>query len=758
MHTFIYRRFSGIVVLALLFALRLNAGITVSGTVRDSVSRLPVTDVIISVEGTSSVAFTNVLGHYQLSGLQTGKAQLRVSHLGYNVRSFQLELKEGDMLKLDVNMVAGAIRLNEISITQTRDIGRSLQAINQVDRELRPTNSAQDLLRLVPGLFIAQHAGGGKAEQLFLRGFDIDHGTDFAVAIDGMPVNMVSHAHGQGYADFHFVIPETVDKLEVNKGTYTAQNGNFATSGAGDFTTKNSVNSELRVEYGRFDTRRGLALVNLGDIQSLFPEHKANAYLAAEYVYSDSYFESPQHFNRINVFGKYTAQLGQRNFLSVSGSTFTSSWDASGQIPDRAVREGIITRFGSIDPTEGGSTSRTNANVRLTTVLNQNTILRTQAFYSYYTFDLYSNFTFFLNDSINGDGIRQIEHGRNTAGASSVIEHEGKIGNFNSKSAAGLGTRYDNGQISLYKAVKRTITDTIADGKINEQQIYAWLDETIRLTEKWSVNAALRTDLFLFGYDNYLADTAEGRKNRMRVSPKLNLFYAPGKNVQLYVKSGFGFHSNDSRSVVSGTAGESLPRAFGYETGSTFKLTPKLLMNISLWGLELENELVFVGDEGIVEISGATRRLGTDAALRWELTPNLFLDADLNYSYGRFLDLPQGENFIPLAPRITSTGGISWKGAKGFNAAVRYRAIDTRPANEANTVQAQGYFLVDVVANYSYRKFVVGFSIENLLNSEWNEAQFDTESRLQNETESVSELHYTPGTPFFVKGSIGWRF
>jgi hypothetical protein len=136
----------------------------------------------------------------------------------------------------------------------------------------------------------------------------------------------------------------------------------------------------------------------------------------------------------------------------------------------------------------------------------------------------------------------------------------------------------------------------------------------------------------------------------------------------------------------------------------------------------------------------------------------LFLDADLNYSYGRFLDLPQGENFIPLAPRTTSTGGISWKGAKGFNAAVRYRAIDTRPANEANTVQAQGYFLVDVVANYTYRKFVVGFSIENLLNSEWNEAQFDTESRLQNETESVSELHYTPGTPFFVKGSIGWRF
>jgi hypothetical protein len=182
------------------------------------------------------------------------------------------------------------------------------------------------------------------------------------------------------------------------------------------------------------------------------------------------------------------------------------------------------------------------------------------------------------------------------------------------------------------------------------------------------------------------------------------------------------------------------------------------LFNVALWGLELANELVFVGDEGVVEISGATRRLGTDLAVRCEVLPNLFADADLNYSYGRFVDLPEGENFIPLAPRITSTGGLTWKSETGLRATLRYRSVDARPANEANTVVAQGYFLIDAVAVYRFRHLELGFSIENLLNVDWNEAQFDTESRLRNETQAVSELHYTPGTPFFIRGSVAWRF
>ena len=204
--------------------------------------------------------------------------------------------------RLTVALPGAVLRLSEVSVSQPQDPNQSLAAISRIDQVLRPLNSAQDLLRLVPGLFIAQHAGGGKAEQIFLRGFDCDHGTDFAVSIDGLPVNMVSHAHGQGYADFHFVIPETVAQLKVYKGPYTARFGDFATAGAGEFLTKTRLeHSQVKVELGQFDTRRALVLLDLlgggnGGARHLLSKRPESAYVAAEYYFTNSYFDAAQHF------------------------------------------------------------------------------------------------------------------------------------------------------------------------------------------------------------------------------------------------------------------------------------------------------------------------------------------------------------------------------------------------------------------------------------------------------------------------------
>ncbi|PBQ30427.1 TonB-dependent receptor [Sphingobacteriaceae bacterium] len=654
----------------------------------------------------------------------------------------------------------GTIKLSEVVISDSKNNQAASEIISGIDRQLRPTNSAQDLLRLVPGLFIAQHAGGGKAEQIFLRGFDSDHGTDFSVNIDGMPVNMVSHAHGQGYADFHFVIPETVDKLKVFKGTYNAAIGDFATSGAGEFSTKNSLEKSLvKLEAGQFDTYRALVMLDLLKGKHLFTKNNPeNFYIAGEYNFSNAYFEQKQHFYRYNIFTKYSAQINSKNFLSFSGSTFNSGWDASGQIPQRAVSDGAISRFGSIDPTEGGNTNRTNANLMLTTSLKNGAILKNQAFYAYYQFNLYSNFTFFLNDSVNGDQINQRENGRSVYGYKTTYEQNSKLGSKNLKTLIGLGTRIDAGVISLTHSVKRTIIDTFSIGRLYQQNASAYIDETLELTPKLSVNAGVRFDYFDFKFTNLKYDSLSGRKQVPKVSPKLNLYYNLTSAVQLYVHGGIGFHSNDARSVVINATEHSLPTALGYEAGSTFKIGKSIVVNAALWGLDLQNELVYVGDEAVVEINGATRRLGADLSLRWQLTETLFLDGDINYSYGRFVNLPEGENRIPLAPTLTSTGGLSYKRAKGFNASLRYRYIDSRPANETNTVTALGYFLLDAVVNYTTPKYQVGLTAENLLNTEWNQAQFDTESRLKGETQSVNELHYTPGTPFFLKGSIALFF
>ena len=654
---------------------------------------------------------------------------------------------------------AKIIDLKEVIISDSKNNAHGSEIISQIDQQLRPTNSAQDLLKLVPGLFIAQHAGGGKAEQIFLRGFDCDHGTDFSVNIDGMPVNMVSHAHGQGYADFHFVIPETVDKLKVYKGTYNAAYGDFATSGAGEFSTKNNIGkSMIKLEGGQFDTYRAMGMIDLLRGNHLLTKNNENFYVAGEYYYGNSFLENKQHFSRYNIFSKYTAQFGSHNFLSFSGSTFRSGWDASGQIPTRAVNDGLISRFGSIDPTEGGQTSRTNFNLSLITSLKNGGIIKNQAFYSYYDFNLYSNFTFFLHDSVNGDQINQTESGRNIYGYKFSYEKSSILAGKTLKTVIGAGTRIDDGIVMLRHSVKRMVLDTISAGHLTQQNASAYIDETLYLTDKFSINTSLRFDYFDFSFHNFKYDSLSGRKQVPKVSPKLNLYYDATENVQLFVHAGYGFHSNDARSVVLKTNGNNLPTAFGYEAGSTFKLSKRIIINAALWGLDLQNELVYVGDEAIVEITGATRRLGADLSSRFQITDHFFADVDINYNHGRYINLPKGQNYIPLAPSLTSTGGFSYKREKGLNASIRYRYLNTRPANNDNSVQAIGYFLLDAVINYTMPRYQIGLSAENLLNSKWNQAQFDTESRLRGESKPVDELHYTPGTPFYLKASLAFFF
>lgn len=723
----------------------------IRGSVHDSITNAALPDVIITELKSTAVFTSDERGNFSISGITDNSTVLRFSRIGYISQSVTIYISSDSNPHLQIRLAPGAVQLKEISVTATKLSGLSISSVTQTDMSLRPTNSAQDLLRLVPGLFTSQHAGGGKAEQIFLRGFDVDHGTDFAVSIDGMPVNMVSHAHGQGYADFHFVIPETVDRLQVNKGLYSSRHGNFATAGSGDFYTKNSMAANsVKLEAGRFDTYRAVGLFPLPKIKLLSLKNE-NAYFATEYNFTNSYFNAPQQLNRFNSFFKYSGDIGKNSCVIFSASFFKSDWFGSGQIPNRAVKDSLISRFGSIDNSEGGNTSRFNLNIISITAIGKNSSIKNQIYYSHYTFDLYSNFTFFLNDSVNGDQIRQTESGRNTFGQNTSFEYSRRYGDILFHTSLGAGSRMDYGLISLMRSIKRLTFDTTASGNLCEKNIYTFAEQAVSFGTKFTIKGGLRYDHFMFGYNDLMKNSELKTIRNGRVSPKFSAYYTPSTSAMLYMKCGTGFHSNDSRSVVSGVAGNSLPRAIGYEVGTTLLLSESTLINVAFWGLDLESELVYVGDEGIVEISGATRRLGVDFSIRNQINAWLFIDFDINYNHGRYVDLPIGRNFIPLAPTLTSTGGISCINKKGFTASLRYRSIDSRPANEDNSVQAQGYFLLDAVASYTWKKFRIGISAENLLNAEWNEAQFDTLSKLNTETTPVSELHYTPGTPFFIK-------
>jgi outer membrane receptor protein involved in Fe transport len=716
----------------------------------------PVYGAQVTVKETTQQVVSDSAGNFTMSGMRNGKYVLLIAAKGYEPQQRIIEIKEGKKVLITANLRPDYLNLKEVVVTDKNDVNGN--TIGKMDVQLRPVNSSQDLLRLVPGLFIAQHAGGGKAEQIFLRGFDVDHGTDFAIYVDGMPVNMPSHAHGQGYADLHFLIPETVRELEVNKGPYTTRYGDLATSGSGEFKTLNALSkNQVKLEYGLFNTQRVLGMFNVLDKKHLFSNKKENLYVAGEYRFTDSYFNNKQGFTRVNLFSKYTGLLNNGSQLSITLSTFQSNWDASGQVPYRKVEDGTISRFGSIDPTEGGETGRSNFNVMYTKPLSKGGSFKNQFYYSRYDFKLYSNFTFFLNDSINGDQIKQEDH-RNIYGYSSTLNLNHTIGAKKLSSTFGTGVRYDNSNIGLSHTVKRNFLNEIVSGTLNQVNAWLYADENLDITSRLRLNIGARADFYNFDFKNQTYDTASGNVTKALVSPKLNLFYTLNPSVQLFAKSGFGFHSNDARAVVVGQLNNTLPRAFGYEIGSTFKLGKRIIVNTALWGLDLESELIYVGDEGIVEAAGRSRRLGIDLGARYQLSQYLFVDVDINMNNGKLLDEPADANRIPLAPTFTSIGGISYKRPTGFSGSLRYRYMGDRAAIEDNSIIARGYFLVDAVVNYTKGNYQFGLTAENLLNRQWKEAQFATESRLQNEAQSVNEIHFTPGTPLFIKGSVSYFF
>ncbi len=452
---------------------------------------------------------TNLSGAFSVSGIESGNYRIEISCFGHAKKETEVIIYDHETTMLTMALETSATTLKEVKI-QTDQLANA-NTISKIDIGLRPVNTAQDILRMVPGLFIAQHAGGGKAEQIFLRGFDCDHGTDINVSVDGMPVNMVSHAHGQGYADLHFLMPETVEKVNVRKGPYTSSIGNLATAGAVQFQTKNQLdNSLVSIEGGQFNMFRAVAMLNLFD-ETLKAKNQ-NLYVAGEYYYRRGYFDSPDDFNRTNLFAKYTGLLRKHHRLTLQLSNFGSTWNASGQIPQRAVASGMISRFGSIDPTEGGKTGRLNASIKVESDLHHGNMVRNQFFFSQYDFNLYSNFTFYKNDPVNGDKIKQKEH-RNILGYNGAYFNTKHIGKLNVNTEAGIQIRYDhvkNNELSHVTA-DNTLLERYAYGNVNELNVAAYVNENIDVTPKLRINAGLRADFFNFRLHRQIISTASDK-------------------------------------------------------------------------------------------------------------------------------------------------------------------------------------------------------------------------------------------------------
>jgi len=718
------------------------------GTITNSQSGKPLQGVSIYIQELNRNAVTNDFGQFMLIRVKPGDYSISFTHVGFETIHKGIHVEDGITTELNISMNTIAANLQEVTINSEKV--QNLNTISDIDIRLRPINSSQDMMRMIPGLFTSQHQGGGKAEQMFLRGFDIDHGTDINVSVDDMPVNMVSHAHGQGYADLHFLIPEMVQALNFGKGPYQIDKGDFATAGFAAFKTYDYLdNSFLKLEggmYGHFRTVGALSLLNGQNVDG-----KNSAYIAGDYTYDRGYFDEPQHFNRLNLMGKFSSRLSDNKRLNITLSAFGSKWDASGQIPERAVEQGLISRFGQLDQ-ETGKTSRYNLNIEYLQYLNAASTFKSNAYLSYYDFDLISDFTFFLKDSVNGDRIRQREQ-RLLAGYNAKYITSYHIGNMKTTSEAGLGFRYDNvmnDELSHVDAGYQLL-DRLAYGNVYETSIFGYAGQTLYLLPQLVLNAGARIDYFMNEYKNKLPEDLSSQQYSVaEVSPKAGLYYNFRNNARVYFNYGSGFHSNDTRVVVKEKGQNILPNANGYDLGIVLKPLPKLLFSGALWMLDLQSEFVYVGDEAEVEPSGKSRRMGIETSLRYELFKWLYLDGDFSYTHAKFVEEAKGYDYVPLAAKITAIGGITFKKDK-WTTSLRFRHMGDRPANEDNSVVAKGYTVFDAILNYKIRRFDFGAQVQNLFNTAWNEAQFDTESRLQNETSPVSEIHFTPGTPFAIK-------
>ncbi len=794
----VFRRWFGLAVICGLIGLipavssAQEAG-AIKGIVQDAETGKGLAEVNVVLSGTGRGTNTAADGGFAITRLKPGEYELVVSLLGYATVRQRVVVAAGSETTLTFALQPKPLDLSEILVQADRPYSAaSSRAVREFDLRVRPNRSAQELLQTAPGLIIAQHAGGGKAEQIFLRGFDADHGTDVNISVDGMPVNMVSHGHGQGYADLHFIIPEVIDGLEVYKGPYFAEFGDLATAGAVAMRTRDHIESNLvRLEGGQFETYR---LTTLYQIPSTGLHN--NAYLAGQFYGTDGPVDSPQGFRRVNLFGKFHTHLSETSKLSLDISGFSSAWDASGQIPQRAVTAGLIDRFGSLDDLEGGTTGRQNLNLAYEAHGEGNSEFQIRAYTARYNFKLFSNFTFFLNDPVNGDMIEQTDS-RTLLGLNSRYRFHHAVGGMIATATLGGGYRADDIAVALWRSPNRVRNQALVDSDIFQRNLYLWAQEELVFSPKLRLQLGLRGDYFTYDVEDHLegapADLphASGFAQKTILNPKANLVISPTHAFDVFVNFGTGFHSNDARDVVIAERvsdsvrrfkqqglseteissrlaaanldpairdDETLPRATGGEIGFRTRLGSRVNFGAAAWGLNLEREFVYIGDEGTTELSGRTQRYGLDLEARFGLTSWLYADADVSLSRGKLREAPAEANEIPLAPRLTSTGGLTVKHPSGCEGGLRYRHIGDRPANEANTVTALGYTVFDLTAGYRLGSYQLHLILENLTDTEWNEAQFDTESRLLNETEPVSELHFTPGNPRNVRVGLSYFF
>ena len=620
----------------------------------------------------------------------------------------------------------------------------------------RPVARIGEALEAAPGLIVTQHSGEGKANQYFLRGFNLDHGTDLAISVDGMPVNMRTHAHGQGYADLNFLLPELIDGLRVRKGPYYADDGDFATAGSLRVDLANRFDRPfVQATIGSFGYWRGVA----GASQ---PLGNGTLLAAGEIATYDGPWQRGDGLRRLNGVLRFNQGTAEDGF-SLTAMGYANHWPSTDQVPARAVSERLIDRFGTIDPTDGGRSQRYSLSGRWAGTSEFGTT-RVSAYAIRSTLDLYNNFTYFLDDPVNGDQFQQKDR-RWVLGGEIVHSLPWTLAGRDVVTRFGVQTRHDDIRVGLFRTAARMPLSTVRDDRVQQDSVGFFTDSSWRLADWFRLTGGVRAD---WAGGRVRSDAAEnsGAAGEWIASPKAGLVFGPWAATEFFLNAGSGFHSNDLRgaTIRVDPADRLAPlsrvpllvRAKGAEVGVASRIVPGLETRLAAFILTLGSEILFLGDAGTTEPSRASQRVGIEWTNRYQPLPWLAFDFDVAATRARFTEADPAGKYIPGAPNVVLAAGVMVDEGVGWFGATRLRYFGARPLIEDNSQRSRATALVNARVGY---RFANGLRMQldafNLFDTKASQIDYFYASRLPGEPAArVDDRHYHPAEPLAVRFTL----
>ena len=639
--------------------------------------------------------------------------------------------------------------LEEVTVTGRKKVlvGEARSAsegvISQVDIYKRPVQRPGDILEAVPGLIVTQHSGSGKSNQLYLRGFNLDHGTDFATWIDGMPVNMRSHGHGQGYTDINFLMPEIIEEMSFVKGPYHSEIGDFSSAGGVHIQTIDQLDKKsIKVGLGENGFNRILAM------GSKKIESEVITGALELQGYNGPWIDITEDVNKVNGFFKFARnnELGKR---SITAMIYDNEWNSADQIPSRAVSEGIIDDFGSLDKTLGGSTRRMSLSSEYSHDHKTNKVVW-RSYIIGYELDLWSNFTYLLDDPVGGDQFKQKDK-RTIFGGSYENLWVGNTESF-TEHRFGIDFRHDAvDEVGLYRSREREIMGPIREDQVDESSISSFYEMSFDLRSSWRAVLGIRADAFKFKVNSKDYNLTDDDSDFI-LSPKASIAYAFSDNNEMYFSYGNGFHSNDARGVITFrdpiteeklSPADPLVKSTGFEWGIKALINEQLNTSLAVWSLELDSELLFVGDAGNTEANRPSKRWGIEFNNLWSINEIWSLEADFAYSNAKFNDDDLENRSVPGSLKNVASGILSAEYPSGFFASFSFRYFGEVPLIEDGSIKSEGSTYANLALGWLMDDWQVQLDILNIFDSNDHDIDYFYASRLAGEpANGYEDIHY----------------